>query len=122
MAEARSLAIGIHLAGIQEIVVLMHTDCGCCVAYSKVDTIIERMNENLTPSQNETFRQTTGEPFQENLRNWLKAFEEPRSAIQQEVTTIKSLSFVPETVVVHGLLYDLATGGIEVVVNGYEAA
>ena len=119
MAEHRSLVIGIFLAGIREAVVLMHTDCGCCLAYSKIDTIIENMNKMLTKSQIQAFKATVGEPFREQLMDWLKVFEEPREAIRKEIASIKSLPFVPDGVIFHGLLYDLASGSIEVVVNGY---
>lgn len=120
MAEPRSLVIGIFLAGIREVVVLMHTDCGCCLAYSKLDTIIENMNSQLTKSQIQAFKTTIGEPFQEGLSDWLKVFEDPRDAVRKEIASIQSLPFVPSSVVFHGLLYDLASGSIEVVVNGYE--
>ena len=46
---------------------------------------------------------------------------DPREAARAEVASIRSLPFVPQRLVVHGLLYDLASGNIEVVVNGYEA-
>ena len=120
MAEPRSLVIGIFLAGIREVVVLMHTDCGCCLAYSKLDTIIENMNSQLTESQIQAFKATIGEPFRERLSDWLKVFEDPRDAVRKEIASIQSLPFVPSSVVFHGLLYDLASGSIEVVVNGYE--
>lgn len=119
MAEPRSLVIGIFLAGIREIVVLMHTDCGCCLAYSKIDTIIENMNKMLTRPQIQTFKARVGEPFRERLIDWLKVFEEPRDAIRKEIASIQSLPFVPDDVIFHGLLYDLASGSIEVVMNGY---
>ncbi|MDP6180449.1 MAG: hypothetical protein QGG48_11205, partial [Desulfatiglandales bacterium] len=38
IADKRSLVVGIHLAGLKEIAVIMHTDCGCSLAYSKIDT------------------------------------------------------------------------------------
>lgn len=120
MPEPRSLVIGIFLAGIREVVVLMHTDCGCCLAYSKLDTIIENMNSRLTKSQIQAFKATIGEPFRERLSDWLKVFEDPRDAVRKEIASIQSLPFVPSSVVFHGLLYDLASGCIEVVVNGYE--
>ncbi len=41
MAENRSLIVGIHLAGFKEIAVIMHTDCGCSLAYHKIDRIPE---------------------------------------------------------------------------------
>lgn len=120
MAESRSLIVGIFLAGIREIAIVMHTDCGCCLAYSKIDTIVSNLEKNLTEVQLQTFRESIGEPFRENLRKWLRAFEDPREALKREVAELKSLSFMPQQLVIHGLLYELASGNIDLVVNGYE--
>lgn len=122
MADTRSLVIGMFLAGVREFAVLMHTDCGCCLAYSRVDTIMENMEKRLDPDRLRAFRDTVGEPFRENLRTWLKAFEDPRDAVQQEVADIRALPFMPRDVAVHGLVYELSSGRVEVVVNGYEHA
>jgi carbonic anhydrase len=119
-AEGRSLVVGIFLAGIREIAVVMHTDCGCCLAYSRIDTIIENMQRNLSEAQLAEVKRIIGEPFRENLRGWLKAFQDPRDAARAEVAAIKALPFVPPNVIVHGLVYDLASGTVDVVVNGYE--
>jgi carbonic anhydrase len=120
MHENRSLAVGIHLAGFKEIAVLMHTDCGCSLAYHKVDKIIENMEANLGPKKLKDIKNTIGEPFRENLLEWLHAFQNPREAVKKEVADIKDSPFVPDTLNIHGLVYDLSSGGIEVVVNGYE--
>ena len=120
MAEPRSLVVSIFLAGIREIAIVMHTDCGCCLAYSKIDTIVDNLQKNLPPSQFQEFGKTIGEPFRENLRAWLKAFEDPREAVEQEINALKSLPFIPKQVIIHGLLYELASGNVEVVLNGYE--
>ena len=122
MADPRSLLVGIHLAGFKEIAIIMHTDCGCSVAYARIDTIIENMQTNLSPEQWQTFKQLVGEPLRDKLREWLRAFQDPREAVRQEVETIRSYSFVPASLIVHGLLYDLSSGGVEVIVNGYEAS
>lgn len=119
MAEPRSLVIGNFLAGIREVVVLMHSDCGCCLAFSKVDTIIENMNKELSASQLQEFKTEIGEPFRENLIDWLKVFEDPREAVKKEIDSIKSLPFVSEKMIFHGLVYEISTGKVEVVVNGY---
>jgi len=119
-AEARSLVIGIFLAGIREIAVVMHTDCGCCLAYSRIDTIIENLQRNLSEAQLADVKRMIGEPFREKLRDWLKAFQDPRDAAPAEVASIKALPFAPQSLVVHGLVYGLASGTIDVVVNGYE--
>ena len=119
MADPRSLLVGIHLAGFKEIAILMHTDCGCSVAYARIDTIIENMQTNLSPDQWQAFTQLLGEPLRDKLREWLRAFQDPREAVRQEVATIKGYAFVPANFIVHGLLYDLASGEVEVIVNGY---
>lgn len=121
MAEPRSLLIGMFLAGIREFAVLMHTDCGCCLAYEKIDTIIANMREQLAPSQYQSFKSQIGEPFRANLMNWLKVFDDPGNAIKREVANIRVQPFVPESVLLHGLLYHTETGVVEVVVNGYDA-
>jgi len=119
IAEERSLVVGIHLAGFKEIAVVMHTDCGCSLAYSKVDTLMENMQSNLSPEKWEAFKKLVGEPVREGLRAWLHAFQDPRQAVRKEVAAIKEHPFVPESLVVHGLVYEISSGAIEVVVDGY---
>jgi carbonic anhydrase len=79
------------------------------------------MQQRLSSQAFEAFRQEIGEPFGERLRDHLKAFEDPRLAVQQEVESIYSLPFAPADLVVHGLVYDLGSGSIEVIINGYDA-
>ena len=119
MAEQRSLVIGIHLAGFKEVALVMHSDCGCCLAHAKIDTIIETMERSLSPRQREAMRVRVGEPFRARLIDWLKAFEDPRDAVEREIAALRAEAFMPEDVVLHGLLYELASGRVEVVVNGY---
>jgi carbonic anhydrase len=120
IAENRSLVVGVFLAGFKEIAVLMHTDCGCSLAYSKIGQIIENMQENLSSAHWEKFKKSIGEPLAENLRAWLHAFKDPKEAVVQEVKAIKKLDFVPDSLIIHGLVYDLSSGKVEVIVNGYE--
>ena len=121
ISEDRSLVVGIHLAGFKEIAVVMHTDCGCSLAHSKIDTLIKNMQSNLSPEKWEGFKKFVGDPLRDRLREWLHAFEDPRKAVRKEVEAIKDHSFAPESLVVHGLVYDLSSGAIEVVINGYES-
>lgn len=119
VAEDRSLAIGIHLAGFKEIAVVMHTDCGCSVAYSKIDTLLTNMQTNLSSEKWEAFKQQIGEPLRENMIKWLHAFQDPQQAVRKEIEAIKQRSFIPDSIILHGLVYDLTTGSIKVVINGY---
>ncbi len=119
IAEDRSLVVGIHLAGFRELAILMHTDCGCSLAYSKIDTLIENMQSNLTPDNWKKIRAQFGTDLRENLRRWLHAFEDPHTAVRKEVQDLKSNLFVPDDLIVHGLVYDLSSGTVEIVVDGY---
>ena len=120
MAEPRSLIIGAFLAGIREFVLLMHTDCGCCLAHSKIDVIIENMEKRLDSAAFETFKAQIGEPFRANLMDYLKVFEDPRDALYREIADLRDQPFVPSDVVIHGLLYDTTNGEVEQVISGYD--
>ena len=119
MGEARSLVIGTFLAGFKEVALVMHSDCGCCLAHAKIDRIIEAMGERLKSAQLDAMRARIGDPFRENLLAWLKTFEDPHEAVEREIAHLKAEPFVPADLVLHGLLYELATGKVEVVVDGY---
>jgi carbonic anhydrase len=120
MSDHRSLVVGIHLAGFKEIALMMHTDCGGHLAYTHIEKLIENMRTNLSDTQFYEFTRMIGEPFTEKLIDWLKAFEDPGEAVKQEILRLKSQPFLPHSLVIHGLIYDLSTGAIEVVINGYE--
>ncbi len=120
IAESRTLVVGIFLAGFKEVAIMMHTDCGCSLAYSKIDLLIQNLEGQLTPDQLSDFKNLIGEPFREKLRDWLHSFNNPRMAITDETHRLKTLSFIPANVIFHGLLYHLSSGEVEIVLNGYE--
>lgn len=119
MADDRSLIVAIHLAGIREIAFITHTDCGNSLAKAKIATIAENLGASLDKDAHRSFVAQVGEPFQESLIAYLKAFDDPRRAVEREIEAVRQKPFVPFDVVLHGLVYDLATGRLEVVVSGY---
>jgi carbonic anhydrase len=107
------------LAGIKQIVIMMHTDCGCCAAWSRADAILASMEANLDQEKLIAARSLIGEPFDKaNLRKYLFAFEEPIAAVKSEVERIRTSPFVPKNVEIYGLIYELATGKVNVVEAG----
>lgn len=120
ISEQRSLVVGLFLAGIREIAVVMHTDCGNSLAYSKCDLIAENVEKSVDPVRLARFKEEIGQPFAEKLRAWLGAFADPYEAVREETAAIKELPFAPGDLIVHGLVYDLASGRVETVVNDYE--
>lgn len=121
MAEDRSLIVGIHLAGIREIAVVMHTDCGNCLAKAKIDTLLENLRGSVADASYRAIESSLGAPLPDSMIEYLKAFDDPREAVVQEIEALRNKSFMPKDVVLHGLVYELATGRLEVVVDGYAA-
>lgn len=122
MAEDRSLIVGIHLAGIREFAIVMHTDCGNCLAKAKIHTIAGSLRKTMPPAGHAEFQNSLSEPLPEGLVRFLKAFDDPYQAVAQEVQAIGDKAFVPRDVVLHGLVYDLASAELTVVVDGYGQA
>lgn len=122
MAEERSLIVAIHLAGVREIAFVTHTDCGNGLAKQKIDKLSTNLRDSVTPGTYQAVRHTIGEPFETNLVAHLKAFDNPRTAVEQEIAAVRRNPFVPADVILHGLVYDLETAQLAVVVDGYAEA
>jgi carbonic anhydrase len=120
LAEPGSLLVGIHLAGFKELAVIMHTDCGLSLAHEKIDVIATNLEASLSTEQLAAFKRQVGEPFRDKLRAWLQSFEDPYQAVRDEVARIRGFAFVPHGLIIHGLVYGLASGGLEIVHNGYD--
>jgi len=118
--DDRSLLASIYLAGTKELAIVMHTDCGCCLAWSKINTIIENLESSLADDKLEALDQEIGALEKNHLRKWLKAFEDPHYAVREEVNAIKAKPYISNEITIHGLVYNLKTASIEVVVNGYK--
>jgi hypothetical protein len=88
------------------------------VCWFKRDALIENLRRNLGQAAFEHFTSEIGEPFEERLTTRLKAFAEPRQALISEVGRIRGFAYLPSDVTVLGLLYELSTGAVEVVVSG----
>jgi carbonic anhydrase len=117
--ELRSLVVATYLAGLKELIIMKHNDCGNSLAYKNIDILLENMIKQLEPERLKKFRASVGEPFREKLLDWLKAFEDPEQAVKREIEDLRNCSIIPKDLVIHGLVYDTYTGKISVVVNGY---
>lgn len=115
--EYRSLLMGIHLAGFKEIAVIVHTDCGMSLAHQKIDTIIDSMRKRISPAKFQEFQDSIGRPFRENLLEWFGAFQDPRAAVKKQVQAIKNHPIAPADLIVHGLLYNVSSGKVELITS-----
>ena len=121
MADDRSLIVGIHLAGIREFVFVTHTDCGNCLAKARIDAIADSLRATMPDDDYKAFTASIGGDDPTALVAYLKAFDDPRAAVAREISAVRRKPFVPTDVILHGLVYDLATATLEVVVDGYDA-
>ncbi len=100
----RSLALGVFMFGVQEVVVVGHSSC--------------RMATFETPAFIESFsrRGVTREAFGPmDLREWACAIPDPTRGVEISIANIAGAPFLPRDVTVSGLVLDDRTGELTVV-------
>lgn len=105
----RSLVISCRLLGTREWIVIHHTRCGMDALTD--DAQRRRFEESLGPEGTGTGR---GGFFDPDDLEWL-AIRGVRERLAAAVRRIRAQPLIPRGVLVHGLLYDVATGRLEVV-------
>lgn len=100
----RSLALSTHLLGTREVIVVGHTNCGL---HDPAGTLEQRLTTRMT-----------GTPVH---RTW-GAFSDPGEAIRADCQRLANWSDRPEGFEVAGLLLDVETGQLEIVVEPQSGA
>ena len=95
----RSLILSYRFLGTREIVVINHTECGLLGLFD------DQLRKELAL---ETGRDTGDLKFY--------GFRDLESNLQSQVQKIKESPFMPQHIVVHGLIYDVRTGLLQRVV------
>ena len=91
-----ALVLGVHLLGVDRILVVPHTRCA--MASSTLQELRERVGESAGLD-------ATWQPF--------NVVEDQRAALEDDVHKVKSHPLIPDSVKVGGFLYDVDTGLIE---------
>jgi hypothetical protein len=99
--------MAVYLKGATEIVVMGHTDCR--MSQFEANDFLSAL------SAWGVSRQQLG-PV--DLRRWAGAFHDPRPNVKQSVESVARCPFIPRRIPIHGLLIDILTGKVEVVVDG----
>ena len=96
----RSLLVAVYGLGVQEIMVIGHTDCGM----DKLDLsdMIEKMIRRGIPRA----------AISDDLGDWLHGFDGTTESIAASVKMIRTHPLIPTDVTVRGFLMDITTGGI----------
>ncbi len=106
----RSLAGGIYLLGVRQVIVVGHTECGL----AKVDPTALIASMQALGVDPEQLIQQEGLRDVNGLVEWIGAFKDVHLNVQEVVHTIRNSPFLPK-LPVHGLVIDINTGKLTVV-------
>lgn len=105
-----SLVVAVYELGVEEIIVVGHTRCG--MAHAKPEELVENMRHR-------GIKEEVLGKF--DFAKWLGLFKSEAENVRQVVGKLKESPLLPADIPIHGLLIDIDTGAITVLVNGYKA-
>ncbi len=106
----RSLAGGVYLLGVREVMVIGHTNCG--LAHANPTALIAAMQALGVDPQRLIEREKLSDV--QGLVRWLGAFNDVHVNVREVVNVIRSSPYLPQ-LPVHGLVIDINTGKLEMV-------
>lgn len=105
----RSLLVAIFELGVEEIMVIGHTDCG--VQHIDSQQMICHMKERGIPQENIDFIKYCGIDFEK----WLTGFDTVEQSVTNTVNTIRRHPLIPKDVKIGGYVMDSVTGELQVI-------
>ena len=100
----RSLLVGIYELGVNEIMIIGHTECG--VQGMKAEEMLHLMKERGIPEEHINLMRHCGI----DLDKWLTGFTETPKAVKDTVELVKNHPLIPKDVLVEGFMMDSLTG------------
>ena len=106
----RSLVVAVYELGVEEIMVVAHSNCGAChMSYSHFRE--EMINRGVTDETLDTIRRCGID-----LDHWLEGFKDTPESVRKTVETIKTHPLMPRDIIVRGFIIDSVTGALEEIV------
>ena len=105
----RSLLVAIIELGVEEVMVIGHTDCG--VQHIDADMMIGHMLQRGVPRDHIDLMKYCGIDFEK----WLAGFDTVEQSVEDTVETIRHHPLIPADVRVGGYVIDTVTGELAVV-------
>lgn len=100
----RSLLVGIYELGVNEVMVIAHTNCGAC--HMDGEEMLGLMKaRGITDDTLDTIRRCGID-----LDHWLEGFHDTEESVRKTVESIRSHPLVPKDVNVRGFIIDSVTG------------
>lgn len=100
----RSLLIGIIELGVEEVMVIGHTDCG--VAHINEEMMIEHLKKRGISENHIDMMKYCGIDF----KNWLKGFDNVEDSVKETVDLLLNHPLMPKDVRINGYVIDTETG------------
>jgi carbonic anhydrase len=103
----RSLVVAVYELGVQEIMVVAHSNCGAChMSYDHFHH--EMVKRGVTDETLDTIRHCGID-----LDQWLEGFKDTPESVRKTVVTIKTHPLMPCDITVRGFIIDSVTGALE---------
>ena len=103
----RSLIVASYELGVEEIMVVAHSNCGAC--HMSFDHFHHEMiGRGVTEETLNTIRKCGID-----LNTWLEGFKDTPESVRKTVETIKTHPLVPRDIVVRGFIIDSETGKLD---------
>ncbi len=110
----RSLLVAIIELGVEEVMIIGHTDCG--VAHIDADMMIEHMQRRGISTEAIDLIKYCGVDFE----NWLAGFETVEKSVEETVEMLRNHPLIPKDVRIGGYVIDTVTGELSVVAEQRE--
>lgn len=105
----RSLLVAIVELGVEEIMVIGHTDCG--VRHIDSEMMISHMKARGVPQESIDLMKYCGVDFEK----WLAGFDTEEQSVQDTVETIRNHPLIPHDIRIGGYVIDTYTGELRVI-------
>ena len=105
----RSLLVAIIELGVEEVMVIGHTDCG--VQHIDSELMIHHMKERGITQESIDLMKYCGV----NFENWLAGFDTVEQSVTDTVDTIKHHPLMPQDIKIGGYVIDSVTGELHVI-------
>ena len=103
----RSLVVAVYELGVEEIMVVAHSNCGAC--HMSFDHFHHEMvKRGVTDETLHTIRMCGID-----LDQWLEGFKDAPESVRKTVETIKTHPLMPRDIIVRGFIIDSTTGALE---------
>lgn len=109
-SAVRSLLIAIYELGVDQVMVIGHTDCGAQSLNSK--RVLSQMKERGVTDKNIDMLKYCGL----DVESWLNGFASVEEAIKSSVELIRKHPLIPSDIKINGFIIDSITGELKILI------